>query len=134
MRTFVVATACILIFATAPAVAQNCAAIQAACVDQCQGTSGQIGSLPAALFAFTPAGRVKACIERCFITPCQESPLSARLCDATAQSICSQSFRACNDACVPSTRRLRLESRLWLRVGPFVVPSSSAVSRRATAT
>jgi len=31
-------------------------------------------------------------------------------------------------------QRLRLGSRLRLRVGPFVVPSSSAVSRRASAT
>jgi hypothetical protein len=42
MRTFVLATACIVIFATAPSMAQDCAAIQAACIDQCQGTAGSI--------------------------------------------------------------------------------------------
>ena len=104
MRTFVLATACILIFATEPAVAQNCAAIQQACLDQCQGASGQIGSIPLVLgTGNTSVGRVKACVDRCFITPCQESPLTARLCDATAQSICNNGFRSCNDACVPST-------------------------------
>jgi hypothetical protein len=104
MRTICLATACILIFATAPAVAQNCAAIQEACLNQCRGASGQIGSIPLTIgTGNTSAGRVKACINRCFITPCGQPPLTARLCDATAQSICSNSFRACNDACVQST-------------------------------
>jgi hypothetical protein len=104
MRTFVLATACILIFATEPAVAQNCAAIQQACLDQCQGASGQIGSIPLVLgTGNTSVGRVKACVDRCFITPCGQTPLTTQLCDATAQTICNNSFRACNDACVPST-------------------------------
>jgi hypothetical protein len=50
-----------------------------------------------------PRARVQACINRCKIAPCQPTPLTARLCDATAQSICNNGFRACNDACVPST-------------------------------
>jgi hypothetical protein len=101
MRTFGLTTACLVIFATAPSMAQNCAAIQAACIDQCLGTSGSIGQAP--LVFGTQVGRVQACINRCFIAPCQQTPLTARLCDATAQSICSNGFRACNDACVPST-------------------------------
>ena len=47
--------------------------------------------------------RVKACINRCQVAPCQPTPLTARLCDATAQSICNNGFRSCNTACVPST-------------------------------
>ena len=48
-------------------------------------------------------GRVNACINRCSITPCGQAPLTTQTCDATAQTICSNAFRACNDACVPST-------------------------------
>jgi len=106
MRTICLATACILIFATAPAVAQNCAAIQTACINQCLGTSGAKSPAAAAREAIATGavpGRVKACINRCSIAPCGQPPLTARLCDATAQSICTNSFRACNDACVPST-------------------------------
>jgi len=101
MCTFVLATACIVIFATAPSMAQDCAAIQAACIDQCRGTAGSIGQPP--LVFGTQAARVQACINRCFISPCQQTPLTSRLCDATAQSICNNGFRACSDACVPST-------------------------------
>jgi hypothetical protein len=101
MRTFGLATACLAIFATAPSMAQDCAAIQAACIDQCQGTAGSIGQPP--LVFGTQTGRLQACINRCFIAPCQQTPLTARLCDATAQSICNNAFSACNNACVPST-------------------------------
>ena len=101
MRTFVLATACIVIFATAPSLAQDCAAIQAACIDQCRGTAGSIGQAP--LVFGTQRARVQACINRCLISPCQQTPLTSRLCDATAQSICNNGFRSCNDACVPST-------------------------------
>src|SRR5262249_13940155 len=48
-------------------------------------------------------GRVKACINRCRITPCGQTALTTQLCDPTAQTICNNSFRACNDACVPCT-------------------------------
>src|SRR6516165_8734577 len=106
MRTFVVATACILIFATAPAVAQNCVAIQTACIDQCFGSAGQLPptGISAQNFAvFNLPARAKACINRCLIAPCGQTPLTTQLCDATGQTICSNAFRACNDACVPST-------------------------------
>jgi hypothetical protein len=106
MRTFVLATACILIFATAPAVAQNCAAIQTACIDQCLGGTGAISPTQRneqRIATGVVPGRVNACINRCSITPCGQAPLTTQTCDATAQTICSNSFRACNDACVPST-------------------------------
>jgi len=90
MRIFLLATACMMLFAGAPAIAQNCAAIQAACTAQCRASN------------VDPA-RVQACINRCSIAPCQPTPLTARLCDATAQSICNNGFRACNNACVQST-------------------------------
>jgi len=101
MRTILLATVWTVFLTAAPAIAQDCAAIQAACIDQCQGTAGSTGQ--ATLVFGTEAARVKACINRCFITPCQQTPLTSRLCDATAQSICNNGFRACNDACVPST-------------------------------
>jgi len=106
MRTICLATACILIFATEPAFAQNCAAIQTACINQCLGTPGAISPAAGAREALATGavpGRVKACVNRCRIAPCGQPPLTARLCDATAQTICSNSFRACNDACVQST-------------------------------
>src|SRR5215813_7830106 len=106
MRTFVLAAASIVIFGMAPAVAQDCAAIQTACIDQCFGITGQLAPSGVAQQSFAvgnvPA-RAKACINRCRVAPCGQTPLTARLCDATAQSICNNSFRACNDACVPST-------------------------------
>ena len=101
MRVFLLATACIMLLARAPAMAQNCAAIQAACINQCLGTQGSIGQLNPV--TGIERGRVQACINRCFITPCVQTPLSARLCDATAQSICNKSFQACTNACTPST-------------------------------
>ena len=106
MRTFVLATACILIFATAPAVAQNCAAIQTACIDQCFGSAGELPPSGIAQQNFAVGnlpGRAKACINRCLIAPCGQTPLTTQLCDPTAQNICNNAFRACNDACVPST-------------------------------
>jgi hypothetical protein len=101
MRIFLRAMTCIVLFAAAPAMAQDCRAIQAACVNACLGGQGSIGQLNPVIG--TERARVKACINRCFITPCQQTPLTSRLCDATAQSICNNGFRACNDACVPST-------------------------------
>ena len=102
MRTILLATVWTVFLTAAPAIAQDCAAIQAACIDQCQGTAGSTGQAP--LVFGTEAARVKACINRCFISPCQQTPLTSRLCDATAQSICNNGFRACSDAtCVPST-------------------------------
>jgi hypothetical protein len=103
MRIFLRATACILLFAATPSTAQNCAAIRTDCIDQCQGTSGATGQPPLVTGTIASPARVRACINRCFITPCQETPLTNRLCDATAQSICNNGFRACNNACVAST-------------------------------
>ena len=90
MRIFLRATAWMMLFAGAPAIAQNCAAIQAACTAQCRASN------------VDPA-RVQACINRCSIAPCQQVPLSASLCSVTAQGLCNNGFRACTDACVPST-------------------------------
>ena len=101
MRIFLRAMTCIVLFAATPAMAQDCRAIQAACVNECIGTQGSIGQLNPVIGI--EAARVKACIDRCLITPCVQTPLTSRLCDATAQSICNNGFRACNDACVPST-------------------------------
>jgi len=99
MRTIILAT--ILVFLAAPAMSQDCAAIQAACVDQCRGSGGTTGQQNPVTGALT--GRVQACINRCSISSCQQTPLSARLCDATGQSICNKTFRSCTDACTPSS-------------------------------
>jgi hypothetical protein len=90
MRIFLLALACMMLFASAPAVAQNCAAIQAACTAQCQASN-------------VDPTRLQACMNRCSITPCQQVPLSTSLCSVTAQGLCNNGFRACTDACVPST-------------------------------
>lgn len=90
MRIFLVATACMMLFAGAPAMAQNCAAIQSACAAECRSSN------------VDPA-RVQACVNRCSITPCQQVPLTGSLCDDTAQRLCNNAFRACTDACTPST-------------------------------
>jgi hypothetical protein len=37
------------------------------------------------------------------IAPCQQTPLSDRLCDTTGQGICNNGFQSCNNACIPST-------------------------------
>jgi len=80
--------ACLMLLAMAPAMAVDCAAIRAACVERCQTIAG--------------TAQQKACANRCSISSCQQTPLAARLCDATAQSICSNSFRSCSDACTTS--------------------------------
>jgi hypothetical protein len=92
------ATACIMLLATAPAMALDCAAVRAACAEQCQNRAGVTGQLAQG----TLAASVKACINRCSISSCQQRPLAARLCDATAQSLCSRTFRSCSDACITS--------------------------------
>ena len=104
MRIFLRAMTCIVLFAATPAMAQtaaDCLALGRACVAQCLGGAGSTAVLNP-VTALLPE-RVKACIDRCQVAPCQPTPLTARLCDATAQSICNNGFRACNDACVPST-------------------------------
>ena len=119
MRTFVLVTACILIFATEPAIAQDCAAIQTACINQCFGASGQLspsGIAGQALATNNVPGRVKACINRCRIAPCGQTPLTTQLCDATAQTICNNSFRACN-VCV---RPIDCDDCRWNPVSGFV--------------
>jgi len=100
MRIFLLATACMMVSA-APAMAVDCAAIRAACIDHCLGAPGTTGSTP--LVFPTQRAQVKACIDRCSIAPCQQTPLSARLCDATGQRICNTGFQSCNNACIPST-------------------------------
>jgi hypothetical protein len=100
-RIVLLATACMMLLAKAPAMALDCAAVQAACVDQCQNRAGATGQQP--LVTGTLAAGVKACVNRCSIAPCQQTPLSARLCDATAQSLCNNSFRSCTDGCITSS-------------------------------
>ena len=102
MRILLLATAaCMILLASAPAMALDCVAIQRACINHCVGRSGEAGSTP--LVFSTLPGQVQACVNRCRITPCQQTPLAARLCDATGQAVCSRSFRSCTDACTPST-------------------------------
>ena len=101
MRIFLRATACIMLFAATPAMAQDCLALGRACVAQCLGGAGSTANLNP-VTAVLP-DRIKACINRCQIAPCQPTPLTARLCDATAQSICSRGFQSCTNACTPST-------------------------------
>jgi hypothetical protein len=96
----VLMAACTMLLATTPAMAVDCAAIRAACIDQCQNRAGATGQQP--LVTGTLAAGVKACVNRCSIAPCQQTPLTARVCDATAQTICSSSFRSCTDACITS--------------------------------
>jgi hypothetical protein len=84
----VLMAACLVLFATDPAIAVDCAAIRAACVERCQTITG--------------TAQQKNCTNRCSVSSCQETPLAARLCDATAQTICSTSFRSCSDACTVS--------------------------------
>jgi hypothetical protein len=106
MRIFLLAmTACMMLLAAAmPTMAQDCQAIQRACVAHCLGGAGATaGGDLSEVLRVAPA-RVKACIIRCTIAPCgQTGALAARLCDATAQRICNNGFRACTDACIPST-------------------------------
>jgi hypothetical protein len=87
-----------LLFAS-PTMAQDCRAIQSACVASCLGGSGATGDL-SQVMRVVPE-RVKACITRCAIAPCEQTPLTSRVCDETSQSICNK--RACGDACLPST-------------------------------
>lgn len=101
MRLLVLTTAYTMLLIATPAAAQDCAAIQAACVAQCRGGAGATAHSNA-VTGFEPA-RLQACINRCAITPCQQTPLTDRLCDANAQNICNRTFQACTDACTPST-------------------------------
>ena len=78
-----------LLLAATPAMAVDCAAIRAACVERCTTVTGG------------PAQQ-KNCANRCSISSCQQTPLAARTCDANAQTICSSSFRSCSDACTTS--------------------------------
>jgi len=87
--TTYITAVCLLLLAATPAMAVDCAAIRAACVERCTTVTGG------------PAQQ-KNCANRCSISSCQQTPLAARLCDATAQSICNSSFRSCSDACITS--------------------------------
>src|SRR5262245_14431690 len=96
--TYIVLTAaCLMLLATAPAMAVDCAAIRAACLDRCH----TLASTAASATRLTSAQQ-KACANRCSISSCQQTPLAVRLCDATAQGICNNSFRSCSDACITS--------------------------------
>ena len=94
--------ACMMLLVATPTMAQDCRSIQRACIASCLGGSGATGDLSQVLRVVP--GRIKACVTRCSIAPCgQTGVLAARLCDATAQSICNNGFRACTDSCIPST-------------------------------
>jgi hypothetical protein len=56
-------TACMMLLAALPAMAQDCAAIRAACADQCLTRVGATGAL-APVTGVLPA-RVQACLNRC---------------------------------------------------------------------
>ena len=91
------ATACMMLLGMTPAMAVDCAAIRAACLERCRtvfgtGTTQQ-----------SQTAQQKNCANRCSIASCQQTPLAARLCDATAQTICNNSFTSCTDACITST-------------------------------
>ena len=86
-----------MLLAATPTMAQDCRAIRRACVASCLGGSGAVGDLNPVTRVLPE--RVKACITRCSISPCGETPLAARLCDATAQRVCNNGFQGCNDAC-----------------------------------
>jgi hypothetical protein len=108
MRILLLTTAtCMMLLASAPAMALDCAAVRAACANQCQGGAGTTGSLNPITGTTrnteTIGALLQACINRCSIAPCQQTPLTARLCDATGQAVCNRSFRSCTDACTPST-------------------------------
>jgi len=98
---FLAATTLLMLVVTSPTMAQDCRAIQAACVASCLGGSGATGDL-SQVMRVVPE-RVKACITRCAIAPCEQTPLTSRVCDETSQSICNNGFQACGDACLPST-------------------------------
>ena len=98
---FLAATTLLMLVVTSPTMAQDCRAIQRACVASCLGGSGATGDL-SQVMRVVPE-RVKACITRCAIAPCEQTPLTSRVCDETSQSICNNGFRACGDACLPST-------------------------------
>jgi len=87
--TTYITAVCPLLLAATPAMAVDCAAIRAACVERCTTVTGG------------PAQQ-KNCANRCSISSCQQTPLAARTCDANAQTICSSSFRSCSDACTVS--------------------------------
>ena len=93
--------ASMMLLVATPSMAQDCRAIQRACVASCIGGSGATGDLNQVMRVVPE--RVKACITRCAIAPCEQTPLTSRVCDETSQSICNNGFQACGDACLPST-------------------------------
>ena len=97
---FLAATTLLMLVVTSPTMAQDCRAIQAACVASCLGGSRATGDL-SQVMRVVPE-RVKACITRCAIAPCEQTPLTSRVCDETSQSICNNGFQACGDACLTS--------------------------------
>jgi hypothetical protein len=88
--------ACLILLAAIPAMAVDCAAIRAACLERCRTVFGTGATQQ------SQDAQQKNCANRCSIASCQETPLAARTCDANAQTICSSSFRSCSDACTVS--------------------------------
>src|SRR6476660_8160117 len=81
----VLMAACLMLLATASAIAVDCAAIRAACVERRQTISGTAQQTNRA--------------NRCSIASCQQPLPAVRTWDASAQAICGSSLRACSDAC-----------------------------------
>ena len=121
-----------MLLVATPTMAQDCRAIQRACVASCLGGSGATGDL-SQVMRVVPE-RVKACITRCSIAPCEQTPLAARLCDATAQRICNNGFKPVAMLAYPRPRRVPLRLSLRRRVRPSVAANSRHVWRSASAT
>lgn len=88
MRSLLLAAACTLIFATtvfwgSGEALSDCAATRSACIDHCVGSN-------------TNSSRQSACVNRCVIAFCQDTP---SVCRPTDQTVCNTSFRSCNGAC-----------------------------------
>ena len=125
--------ACMMLLVATRTMAQDCTAIQRACVAHCLGGVGAGGDL-SQILRVAPQ-RIRPCIIRCTIAPCgQTGALAARLCDATAQSICNNGFRACTDSCIPSTATTAAEIEVRRRVRPSVAAKSRHVWGSASAT
>jgi hypothetical protein len=87
MRTLLLAAACIALFATAVVwrsggALADCAAIRGACIDHCRNE--------------TDSSRISACVTRCSIAFCRDTPATCRPGD---QAVCNDDFRSCNGAC-----------------------------------
>src|SRR5262245_2309931 len=70
----VLMAACLMLLASARAMAVDCAAIRAACLDRCQ----TLGSAAAGATRLSSAQQ-RDCANRCSIASCQQTPLALRV-------------------------------------------------------